>query len=352
MGITVDPNVGLSQAYIDKMNLDLAKAKIDFQKYQQAAKKAKKEYELAELHFKDLKEYCQHLKITYLQVSDLFNYITTLITQAANVGKNIRYSYGALQIITKFLKCLCEKVESLKLMVNNLLGVIEATGSELLNSDKATLVTDLRAMETAIKESTTIITKAIEALIDLYRCLIELRYMIGDVAEKDQSDNVLAKDPCKNSVSVNLELEYGLIRDLEQLLEILKCEYKAGINVKAEACEEMSTQSGNADEVQELKDCCWPQDNCEGDPPKVKSCEETLMEPRFCTSENEGGLGFKSDFFVKNITGAKDEADKLTKYKKCVWDFFEKKKAAALANKASIEKSLEAAKEAKKLCES
>lgn len=313
MGMDINADGGLSQDYIDRLKRDLVTAKADFDNYGKAASKANKEHGLAVQHHADLSTYCNQLTTTYLKIGDLYDYLTTLVTHAANVGTNVSVSFESLKIVFHHLKCLCEKVEEMRNMNKALIKALEDTGSEVLNVDGATLMQCLRDIDTETEAALTNVGEAMMAVIALYRCVLDLHHFIGANGETEMT---------------------GLVRELEQLRRVLCCDYRAGINdMENPACPTEDQQDGSAD----LAQCC-------GEPAEVEACECELEKPAVCDG------GFQSDFFCDYIIEAKEKADKLVKYKKCVHQYFEKKKSAALAKHDSIKKALDAALKAKALC--
>ncbi|NJB86807.1 hypothetical protein GGR26_002584 [Lewinella marina] len=304
---------GLSQDYIDGLEKALVTAKAAFDNFAKAATKAKNEHDLAKLYYNDLKGYCVQVSATYVRISDLYDYLGTLVTQGTNISTNLSLSLESLTLIARFLKCLCEDTEGLRADVRSLIDAIEGIGSEVLASNGATLVKCIRDLEEEIKNTVTAIGAAIVAVIELYRCVLELNWLVG----KNENGQLT-----------------GLVYDLEQMRKVLCCDYCAGINAQIPPCIADTMDKGAADE---LAECCK-------NPREVRACECDLDRPAVCDG------GFQSQFFQATIKGTMDETKLLVEYKKCVWQFYDKKRAGALAKYDAIKKSYDAAKAAKALC--
>ncbi len=304
---------GLSQDYIDGLEKELVTAKAAFDNFAKASAKAKSEHDLAKLYYNDLKGYCLQVSATYVRISDLYDYLGTLVAHGTNVGTNLGLSLESLTLLVKFLKCLCGDTEELRARVRSLIDAIDGIGSEVLTGDGATLVKCIRDLEEEIKATVTTIGTAIVAVIELFRCVLELTWLIG----KEENGTLT-----------------GLVHDLEEMRKVLCCEYCAGINAELPDCDADSMDMGVAGE---LADCCK-------NPKEARSCECDLAKPAVCDG------GFQSTFFQQTIKGAMDETKLLVEYKKCVWQFYDKKRAGALARHDAIKKAFDAAKAAKALC--
>jgi len=305
---------GLSQTYIDTLRQELNAAKANYDQYAKAATKAQSEYTLAQNHCNDLTDYHKRITDTYNLVIQLDDYIIALSAHADKVCTNVTKSCEALGILSRWLKCLCEDTEALKAMIRTLLDDIEAIGSDALSGSNATIVECIRQLEEETKTAIAEYEKAVTAIIELLRCVLELQFLICDGEDSG---------------------ELGLVKDLQELRKVLCCEYCAGINAEIEPCE--SDDEGGANDGDEMLSCC-------GTPQEVRPCECDMTKPALC----EGG--FASDFFTQSIDAAKNTACELADYKKCVWNFYEKKKASAQAKRDAVQMALDAAENAKALC--
>ncbi len=304
---------GLSQDYIDGLEKALITAKTAFDKYARAATKARKEHDLAKQYHDDLRGYCVQVTATYVRISDVYDYLGTLVTHAGNVGKNLGFSLESLTLIVRVLKCLCEDTEALRADVRSLIDAIDGIGSEVLAGDGATLVKCIRDLEEEIKATITSVGNAIVAIIALFRCVLELSCQLGQG---------------------NAETLTGLVYDLEEMRAVLCCKYCAGIKAEIPPFDANDMEQGAADE---LAECCK-------NPREVRACECDLAQPAVCDG------GFQSEFFQQHITARLEETKLLVDHKKCVWQFYDKKRAGALARHDAIKKSYDAAKAAKALC--
>jgi hypothetical protein len=311
MGMTI--NSTLSQHYIDVLDQELTKAKTSLECFAKAATKAKREHDLANEYYLDLKGYCTQVSATYVHISDLYDYLNTLVTKTGCVGDNLKLSLESLGIIARMLKCLCEEVETLKASVHALIEAIDAIDSEVLKGDGATLVSCLRQLEDEINVALGLLCDAISAVIILYRCVLELTHSIG------------SKDG---------ETLTGLVLELEEMRKVLCCNYCAGINNSLTACD-VKDLGENVEA--ELNDCCE-------NPREMRDCQCEITKPDVCDG------GFSSSFFQNDIKQAMDDAKLLVEHKKCVWQFFEKKRAGVQAEHDAVKKSYDAAKAAKALC--
>lgn len=313
----VNPNSGLSEDYIERLKSEHRTAKAAHSTYAKAASKAGKEYAQAALHHNELKAYCRQVSVTYVMIGDAYSYLGTMLNHTKEVSKVLDFSNQSLSIIAHFTKCLCEEVENLRGCTRALIEIVEGIGDDFLNTGDAKLLTCLKELEAEIKVAITDSGVAIEATIELYRCLLELTHGIGTE---------------ENDVTT------GLVNDFEQMQAILCCKYSAGIGVEITLCE---TNDGTPTQTEiDLAACC-PNDGNVG----IKDRECGLAKPAIC----EGQL-FGNTFFSKKITEAMETARKLAEMKKCVLRFYEKKSAGALAKMEAIKKALDAATKAKALC--
>lgn len=309
----MDMKSGLSQEYIDELEKELVTAKKDFENFEKAASKAKKEQDFAKLYYDDLKGYCVQVSATYVRVSDLYDYLGNLSSHATNVGTNLSLSLESLTIILRFLKCLCGETEKLRVRVRTLIEAIDGIGSEVLANGEASLVKCIRDLEVEIKATVNLMGAAIVAVIELFRGLLELNSLIGRQTDGKYS---------------------GLVHDLEEMRKVLCCDYCAGINAGIAPCD---TTNMDMDDSGELAQCC-------ANPKEVRACECDLQKPAVCDG------GFQSEFFQTTIKGAIEETKLLVEHKKCVRQFYDKKRAGAQAKHDAIKKALDAAKAAKALC--
>lgn len=310
----MNPNSGLSEDYLDDLKNELLTATTAYNTYARAATKASAEHAQAKLYHSDLKGYCSQITVTYMLISDAYNYLNTLISHAENVSKNLHLSHESLGIIVRYLKCLCEEAEGLRITIRTLIDSVESIGDPVLNADTATLLTCLKDLETEVTATITTICTAIEAMIVLFRCLLDLTFKIGSAEEGAPT---------------------GLVNDFQQMRGILCCEYSAGISAELAPCpgDEMTSEA-----EAELADCC-PGEY------EIEERECSLTKPAVC----EGG--FASTFFQERIRTAMEQAGLLVEHKKCVLQFYEKKSAGALAKMEAITKALDAATAAKALCQ-
>ncbi|MEL6274512.1 MAG: hypothetical protein AAFU03_05280 [Bacteroidota bacterium] len=317
---SIEKEPGLAN-YIDTLRDQLNIATANYNQYAKAASKAQREYTLAQSHCDDLTNYHDRITSTYNLVIELDDYIVALKSHAEKICTNVTKSCEALGILSKWLKCLCEDVEALKDMIRTLLDDIDAIGSDTLSGDNATLINCIRQLEEETKTAITEYEKAVTAMIDLLRCVLELQFLVCDVEDDSEDSEVVVL--------------LGLVTDLEKLRQVLCCEYCAGIDPNTKPCE--SDEASNGNEETEMLNCC-------GTPQKVRSCECDMVKPALCNG------GFASDFYTQNIDAAKTAACELADYKKCVWTFYEKKKSSAQAKRDAVQKALDAAENAKALC--
>lgn len=313
----VEEDAGMSQEYIDGLKEDLKAAERAYNEYAQAASKAKSEYTIANTFCEDMTDYLDRVTTTYNLVIDLEDYINSLVAHAEKVCTNVNETGAAVQLIIECYKCLSEDTEQLKQMIKDLLDAIDKLGDPILNPGDS-LVKCLTDLHLQVVEALAAHKTAIQSLIVVWRSVMELEYMICNNDEDATSHSL------------------GLTYDLDQLNKILCCGYCAGMSDGIALCP--SEGDDNGDNA-ELVDCCGPVVEMSFD------CSST--KPALCAEE--GSEGFKSQLYC-DLEMDKASACELADYKKCVWQYYEKKKQNAMAKRDAVKTALEAAQEAKALC--
>jgi hypothetical protein len=305
-------------SYIQKLERDWKCAEHHYLEVSAAAQKVCDEYDILSALKNAIQNYQDKAEATKGLIEGLKSFLKSFAEFIDEVFlENLKESGKAVVILVKSVKCLSYQVEEVRRQLRALLEMIDCLNNPALSRDTGIMkcLVDLLAKTEASIEAN---LKAIKAVLELLKQIVELRYHHYHLVETREGSHSGSEDP-----------EIGILADLRRLLRLLNCtacgDSVDGLYFENRLCPRENTLTGDLP-------CRIP-----AKPFPVKMPEQ----PTLCAEESA---------YLTELSSLLAAARAHTESSKCLKEHFEEKKKQAKATLDALKAALDAAKAVKDKC--